>query len=147
MALRGINHVVLKVRELERSRRFYERLGFQQVGQRPRMIFFRAGGHPHDLALWELGPGAVDAPRQAVGLFHFCVTVESEADLAELHSRMVADGHPIVQVVDHVASRSFYVRDPDGNMLEITYDVPEAEWAHLDNPFGADYPYDLPKRS
>ncbi len=46
--------------------------------------------------------------------------------------------------MDHIVSRSFYAVDPDGHVVEVTWDVPEQEWAHLENPFATDRPYTLP---
>jgi catechol 2,3-dioxygenase len=146
MALKGINHVVLKVRDLERAERFYRLLGFQPAGTRPDlgMRFYYGGAHAHDLALKEMGPDAPEPPREGVGLFHFCVTVEDEAELAVLRERLRAAGHRVSEGIDHVVSHSFYTRDPDGNGVEVTWDTPEADWRHLDNPFERDLPLDIP---
>jgi cupin fold WbuC family metalloprotein len=140
--LQGINHVVLKVRNLQHSSRFYQEvLGFRPTGERPGMRFFTGGGHPHDLALYEVGEGAPSPPTNAVGLFHFCVTVADEAALAALYRHCRDRGADLQGSVDHVISRSFYLRDPDGLMVEVTCDVPEAEWRHLKNPFAQDRPW------
>lgn len=56
MALQGINHLALKVRNLKISDNFYrEILGLQRVGERSKMWFYHAGGYSHDLALVEAG--------------------------------------------------------------------------------------------
>lgn len=144
MALRGINHVVLKVRDLERADAFYRTLGFTPAGCRPGMRFYGGGAHAHDLALYALGPDAPAPPPEATGLLHFCVTVEHEAELGELAGRLRTAGYPVRGAVDHVVSRSFYAQDPDGNVVEVTWDVPQQDWAHLDNPFRTDRPYRLP---
>jgi len=146
MALKGINHVVLKVRDLERSDRFYRLLGFQPSGAREhlRMRFYHGGAHAHDLALLELGAAAPEPPREATGLYHFCVTVEDEAELGELRRKLSEAGHRVSEGVDHIVSRSFYTRDPDGNGVELTWDTPEADWRHLDNPFAVDRAYHIP---
>lgn len=141
MKLQGINHVVLKVRSIERSARFYEILGFRRTGERPGMLFFTGGAHAHDLALVEVGEAAPTPPPNAVGLFHFCVTVADEAALQELFRHCRDQGVSSQGSVDHVISRSFYLRDPDGLTVEVTCDVPEAEWRHLANPFAVDRPY------
>ena len=146
MALKGINHVVLKVRDLDASERFYRLLGFTPSGTRPemRMRFYHGGAHAHDLALIEVGAAAPDPPRDGVGLFHFCLTVETEAELGTLSRRLTEAGYRISDGVDHVISHSFYTRDPDGNGVEVAWDTPESEWRHLDNPFAFDRPFDLP---
>ena len=108
------------------------------------MRFYHGGAHAHDLALLELGAAASEPPRDAVGLFHFCVTVEEEAELGVLARRLAAAGYRVSEGVDHIVSRSFYTRDPDGNGVEVTWDTPEAQWRHLDNPFSSDRPYAVP---
>ncbi|HKI98434.1 MAG TPA: VOC family protein [bacterium] len=146
MALKGINHVVLKVRDLDTAERFYRLLGFEPAGTRDdlRMRFFHGGAHAHDLALKEMGADAPESPRDGVGLFHFCVTVEDEAELSVLRDRLREAGYRVSDGVDHIVSHSFYTRDPDGNGVEVTWDTPEADWRHLDNPFAQDRPLDLP---
>jgi len=146
MALKGINHIVLKVRDPDASEGFYRLLGFEPTGTREDlgMRFFSAGGHHHHLALYPVGPEAPAPPSGGVGMAHFCVTVEEEGDLRILHDALATAGHRILGLTDHVVSRSFYARDPDGHTVEVTWDVPREQWAHLDNPFAEDRPYELP---
>jgi catechol 2,3-dioxygenase len=146
MPLRGINHIVLKVRNLEESDRFYcGVLGLEKAGERGRMWFYRAGAHHHDLALIEVGRHATSPHWQQTGLFHFCLDVSDENALAELYERCRNAGANIQGTVDHTIMRSFYVADPDGNTVELGVDVPESEWAALPDPFAADKPYALRK--
>ena len=68
MGLQGINHVVLKVKNLRSADYFYrEILGMQLVGKRGGMYFYHAGGHPHDLALFEVGTNAGSPQRHQTG--------------------------------------------------------------------------------
>src|SRR5712691_6983860 len=76
-----VGHVVLKVRDLERSIEFYrDVLGFRKVDEIPgRMAFFTATGeNHHDLAVMEVGPGAPDPPANAVGLYHVAIRLPSD---------------------------------------------------------------------
>lgn len=147
MGLRGINHVVLKVKNLERADAFYRGvLGLERVGVRPGMWFYRAGGHVHDLALIELGELAQEAHQAAVGLFHLCFDVTDEADLANMQARLTAAGGWVSQPVDHNVMHSFYATDPDGNVIEFGVDVPQAQWRDADTPFLRDAPYKFPDR-
>ncbi len=117
----------------------------QRVGERPGMWFYRAGGHHHDLALVDVGPQAEAPKRMSTGLFHFCLDVSDEQALAELYKRCEAAGVKVLGAVDHTVSRGFYVQDPDGHVVELAVDVPEQEWAGVDNPFAQDREYVLPE--
>jgi catechol 2,3-dioxygenase len=142
--LRGINHVVLRVSDLEASDRFYGGvLGLSRVGERGRMWFYSAGAHHHDLGLVETGRSGRESPTQS-SLFHLCFDVPDEAALARLHRRCVEADVPVLGSVDHNISRSFYVRDPDGNVGELTFDLPRSEWANQAEPFAEDLPYEVP---
>ncbi len=146
MLLRGINHVVLKVRRLAESDRFYrEVLGLQKVGERPGMWFYHAGAHHHDLALVEVGGRAATPGRDATGLFHLCFDVPDEAALAEVHRRCREAGVRVLGAADHNIMRAFYVLDPDGNTIELGVDVPREQWADPTDPFGRDRPYEVPE--
>jgi catechol 2,3-dioxygenase len=142
MNLRGINHIVLKVRDLEASDAFYQGvLGMEKVGERGGMWFYHAGGHPHDLALVETGARAAAGEAQS-GLFHFCLDVPDEKALAELYRRCREAGVRVSGGVDHSVMRSFYVTDPDGNVIELGVDVPKENWPA--DPFATDKPYRIP---
>lgn len=144
MALRGINHVALKVRDLERSRQFYELIGFELVGHRQGMLFLSVGGHHHHIALNEVGEQARRPPKKGLGMLHFAVTVDEESELGRLYRLVKDNGYKIVYKTDHIASRSIYVEDPDGNVVELTYDVPKPEWQHLDNPLSKNRELTIP---
>ncbi len=144
MALKGINHVVLKVKNLETSDYFYrEILGMQRVGKRDKMWFYSAGNHHHDLALVEVGSQATTPQMQQTGLFHLCFNVSDEKALAELYDRIKSFGVTVLGTVDHTIMRSFYVLDSDRHVIEFGVDVPQVEWAHLADPFGRDVTYPL----
>jgi len=142
MKLRGINHIVLKVRNLEAADRFYRgALGMERVGERGRMWFYTAGAHHHDLALLEIGAQASAPDFRHTGLFHFCLDVPDEKALGELYRRCAKAGFEMLGGADHNIMRSFYVRDPDGNVVELGVDLPQAEWRNRKDPFAEDGPY------
>jgi catechol-2,3-dioxygenase len=134
-----LGHIVLRVRDLARSMRFYtEVLGLRKTGEIPGvMAFFRTQGNAdsHDLALMQLGPNAADADPQRVGLYHFAYQVESEEALAEAYRTLREAGVPIVGTGDHGVSKGIYILDPDGIEIEITYELPPEQWPQGANPF------------
>lgn len=144
MGLQGINHVVLKVKNLRSADYFYrEILGMQLVGKRGGMYFYHAGGHPHDLALLEVGTNAASPQRHETGLFHLCFTVTDEQALIDIYNRCQAAGVSILGTSDHTVMRSFYVVDPDGHVVEFGFDVPQEEWG-VPDPFARDFAYSIP---
>ncbi len=147
MALTGLDHINLKVRDLERSRRFYELLGLQETGHRAGMLFFSLGDHHHHLALYEVGPDAPKPARGSVGLGHVGFAVESESELSGFRQKLEAAGHSIEATIDHVVSKSMYLRDPDGNMVELAYNLPRSQWANMENPLAEDRPYEVPVKN
>ncbi len=144
MNVRGINHVVLKVRNLAASDAFYrEMLGLQLVAKRGRMWFYSAGAHTHDLALIEIGPNGKIPSVDNTGLFHLCFDVPDEEALLRLYRKLRAAGARVSDGVDHVVMHSFYVHDPDGNMIELGVDVPKDKWEKLKDPWAEDFEYDF----
>jgi catechol-2,3-dioxygenase len=144
MALKKLGHVVLKVRDLDRSEAFYTSvLGLAVTGRLPgRMVFFAVPGNAdsHDLGLWRVGPDAAPAAAMQVGLFHVAWQVEREEDLQAFHDSLVARGIPVRLTMDHGANLSVYFEDPDGNMLEVTYERPRETWPPDQNPFAGREP-------
>jgi catechol-2,3-dioxygenase len=144
MALKKLGHVVLKVRDLDRSEAFYTSvLGLAVTGRVPgRMVFFAVPGNTdsHDLGLWKVGPAAAPPSSKEVGLFHVAWQVEREEDLRAFHDSLVARGIPVRSTMDHGANLSVYFEDPDGNMLEVTYEKPREAWPPGLNPFAGREP-------
>jgi catechol 2,3-dioxygenase len=121
-----VGHVVLRVRELERSIPFYELLGFRKVDQIGNMMaFFTAtGANHHDLGLQAVGPNAPQPAPNAVGLYHVAIRLPSDDHVRAAYRRLAAAGVEIVGSSDHGVSHSIYIRDPDGIELELYADVP-----------------------
>jgi catechol 2,3-dioxygenase len=126
-----IGHVHLKVADLERAVKFYtEALGFE-VMQRwgNSAAFLSAGGYHHHLGLntWESKGGAAPAAG-TTGLYHFAILYSSRRELARALKRLSDYGWPLDGMADHGVSEAVYLRDPDGNGLELYRDRPRAEW-------------------
>ena len=132
MKIEGVGHVVLKVRDLDRSAAFYSGvLGLKEVGRFPgRMVFFSAGTNHHDLAVMAVGPDAPSPPDEAVGLAHVALKIGDSLDLLrEAKALLEAHAVPIQGTRDHVVSQSIYCEDPDGNTVELFVDGDPAIWA------------------
>lgn len=129
--LKGIGHVQLRVADQEASKRFYrDVLGFRVAEEDPDHggVFMTLGDTFHTLDL-----GQHPAPEQArrperghIGVGHIAFAVGSYAALREAYRHLVESGVAISRAANHVNQRSFYFSDPDGNTLEIYYELPHA---------------------
>ena len=126
-----IGHVHLKVADLERAIGFYrDVLGFdlmQQLGDQA--AFLSAGGYHHHIGLntWA-GKGAPRPEPGATGLYHFAILYPDRAALAAAVRRVLEHGVALEGASDHGVSEAVYLRDPDGNGIELYRDRPESEW-------------------
>lgn len=126
-----VGHVHLKVSDLERAVRFYsDVLGFE-LTQRygTQAAFLSAGGYHHHVGLntWESEGGPPPAPG-TTGLFHVAFRYPDRASLAEALRRLLSRGVRLDGASDHGVSEALYLRDPDGNGLELYWDRPREEW-------------------
>lgn len=127
---RRIGHVVLKVRDLDRSLAFYrDLLGFRVSAQMSNvMTFLTASGESHhDLALLRVGDQAPSPLPSAVGLYHVAIQLGGLDELKLAH-RVLSERGLLQGAVDHGVSRSLYTADPDGNEIELYVDAPREEW-------------------
>jgi len=129
-----IGHVHLKVADIERSLAFYcGVLGFelpQRMGSHA--AFVSAGGYHHHIAMntWESEGGSPPA-RGATGLYHLAILYPSRPDLADALRRLRRAAIPLEGVADHGVSESLYLRDPDGNGVELYRDKPVEDWPRM----------------
>ena len=126
-----IGHVHLKVADLERALAFYrDVLGFE-VTQRygTQAAFVSAGGYHHHIGLntWE-SRGGSPPPPGTTGLYHVALLYPDRAALADALRRLVEAEWPLDGASDHGVSEALYLRDPDGNGVELYRDRPQAEW-------------------
>jgi catechol-2,3-dioxygenase len=135
-AVRRINHVVLYVRDLERSVAFYEHVfGFEVVARAGKaMAFLRAAGseNHHDLGLAVVGRDAPSPPPGAVGLYHSAWQVDRIEEVAAAYHQLIARD-ALTGASDHGATKSVYGVDPDGNEFEIMWMVPREHWGEYEN--------------
>jgi len=126
-----IGHVHLKVADLDRSLAFYSGvLGFR-VQQRwgRSAAFLGAGDYHHHIGLntWQSLGGPSPAPG-TTGLFHTAILYPDRASLADALRRILAAGIPLEGAADHGVSEALYLRDPDGNGVELYRDRPPEQW-------------------
>ena len=126
-----IGHVHLKVADLDRSLAFYrDVLGFE-VTQRfgPQAAFLSAGGYHHHIGLntWESARGKPPQPG-TTGLYHVAILYPTRAELANALRRLLEAEVPVEGAADHGVSEAIYLRDPDGNGVEICWDKPQEQW-------------------
>jgi catechol 2,3-dioxygenase len=126
-----IGHVHLKVADLDRAIGFYNGvLGFE-VMQRygPQAAFLSAGGYHHHIGLntWE-SAGGTPPPPGHTGLYHVAFLYPDRAALADALRRVLNAGITLDGAADHGVSEAIYLRDPDGNGVELYVDRPEADW-------------------
>jgi catechol 2,3-dioxygenase len=121
--IQQLGHVVLKVRDRDRSERFYEEvLGLPIAARTPAMTFFTLGNH-HDFAIVAVGDGP-DAAPNSPGLFHVAFKVgDTIDDLRGAKAHLDALGVEIAGIADHTVSQSIYINDPDGNAIELYVDA------------------------
>lgn len=126
-----IGHVHLKVADLDRALGFWVGvLGFelmQRYGQGA--AFVSAGGYHHHIGLnvWH-SRGGPPPPENATGLYHVAIRYPDRRTLADALRRLIAAGIPLDGASDHGVSEALYLRDPDGNGVELYRDRPREQW-------------------
>ena len=131
-----IGHVHLRVADLERAIHFYrDVLGFeltQRYGDKA--AFLAAGGYHHHIGLntWE-SEGASPPPPGSTGLYHLAIAYPARAELADALRRVLRAGIRLEGASDHGVSIAIYLRDPDGNGVELYWDRPREEWPRTPN--------------
>ena len=141
MKIRELGHLVLYVRDLERSRHFYrDVLGFDEI----HVIEGAAAGYSsgrthHELLLIQVGADAQPIPSgRRVGLYHVGLKIgESDDDLRAALRELRDAGATIVGASDHTVTHSLYIEDPDGNELELYIDVQPEVWRDDPSAFAA----------
>jgi catechol-2,3-dioxygenase len=129
--LTGIGHVLLRVADQEASKRFYrDVLGFAISEEDPEHggVFMTLGESFHTLDIGQHpSPETAQRPQRGeIGLGHIAFKVGSYAALREAYAHLLENGVEIMRATNHVNQRSIYFADPDGNMLEIYFEMPHA---------------------
>ena len=136
-----LRHVNLYVRNAERSSQWYEDvLGLHTYEYRPGWAAFMSADadKSHEVALMQLGDDAPLQQKGQVGLNHMAWRLESLDDLKEFYHRLKEKGVPIDHISDHGISLGIYFRDPDGNGVEVSYEMPREKWPRQESVFAPD---------
>jgi len=134
--LQRLGHVLISVRDLDKSKDFYTRiLGFKVLEQDPNHggVFLSIGGLGNTLDLFECkdtdaaaSSDSDPASLNGLGVKHTAFAVATEDDLKDAYHALQAAGVAILRAVDHVSQKSIYFHDPDRNLLEIVWERPDA---------------------
>lgn len=127
-----LGHVVLYVKELQRSIAFYTSVvGLELVASvfGGRAAALTGGRTHHELLLIEVGDAPAPPEGHRLGLYHIGWKIGDDLDalrrkLAQLQQQQV----PLDGMSDHTVSQSLYLRDPDGNEIELYVDNPRVDW-------------------
>lgn len=128
----NLGHVVFYVRDLERSVKFYTKavgLGLRGMIFNGRGALLSGGSTHHELLLIQVGeaPGPLRGKR--IGLYHVGWKIgDCIEDLKAFRDRLNELEYPVDGLSDHTVSQSIYLRDPDGNEIELYVDNPDYDW-------------------
>ena len=126
-----IGHVHLKVADLDRALAFYCDILGMRLMQRygTQAAFVSAGDYHHHIGLnsWESKGGTPPAPG-TTGLYHTAILYPTRKALADVLKSVVEAGWPLEGASDHGVSEALYLRDPDGNGVELYRDREEKDW-------------------
>ena len=147
LAPKQLGHLVIRVRDLERSEDFYTRIVGLTVTAKfdGHAVFMSANTElSHELLIVSAEDDAPEPESHRGALVHAAWQMASFEDLKALHRRLADNDVPIVGIGDHGLSLGVYFRDPDGNELETYYELPKSEWQqggrHI---FDSKFPYRL----
>lgn len=133
----NLGHVVFYVRDLKRSVAFYTEavgLGLSGMIFNGRAALLSGGSTHHELLLIQVGDAQGPLNGKRIGLYHVGWKIGDSIDeLKTCHNRLNELGYAVDGLSDHTISQSIYLRDPDGNELELYVDNPDYDWRNDDS--------------
>jgi len=127
----GVRHVAIRVSDIEAARTWYsDVMGMTIEDEFPgRALFVRFGPYyHHDLAIFQADGEAQLPDKNAVGLAHIALLIDSLEGVKQWYHHLKAKGVNVTGSSDHGVTRSIYFTDPDGNPFEIYCDNPSWDW-------------------
>ncbi len=145
---KGLGHLVMRVRDIDRSVDFYTRvMGLTVMERSPSGTVFMSANteKSHELAIRAIGMDAGGPDHSIVGQAHMAWQMENFEDLQELYDRLVENEVRIVRMGDHGISMGVYLLDPDDNEIEVYFEDPKDQWTRHPEKglFGNEYPRKL----
>jgi len=130
-----LGHLVIRVRDLERSEEFYTQVLGLEVRSRggDSMVFFRSNPDvDHDLAIMKIGDDAPPPEPDRVGLYHFAYELGSIEEIKDAYRVVRSKGVPVAGFGDHGVTKGLYILVPDGIEIELYASAPECEGTPLE---------------
>ena len=140
-----LGHVVMRVRDIDRSLDFYTRvMGLTIMERSPSGTVFMSANteKSHELAIRAIGMDAAGPDSSLVGQAHMAWQMETFEDLQELYLRLKENDARILRIGNHGISLGVYLLDPDDNEIEVYYELPKAQWEWPADKglFGGEFP-------
>ena len=128
---RMLGHLVIRVRDAQRSEDFYTKILGLEVRNRTRggkMRFFTSNPEiDHELAVAEIGDEAVGPISEHIGLYHMAWELADMDELKDAYQVVLDNDVDVAGFGDHGATKGLYIRDPDGIEIELYAYAPEFE--------------------
>ena len=145
---KSLGHLVMRVRDIDRSVDFYTRvMGLTVMERSPSGTVFMSANieKSHELAIRAIGMDADGPDHSIIGQAHMAWQMETFEDLQELYDRLIENEVRIVRPGDHGISMGVYFLDPDDNEIEVYYELPKEQWARHPEKglFGNEFPRKL----
>ena len=121
MAIKRVGHVVLKMRDMDKAKQFYVDFLGMKIGSEMegRGMFLRFGDYHHDIAIFKTGDDAEAPKENQVGLVHVALVCDSDEVVRGFYDKAKAAGVEITGWTDHDVTHSLYLKDPEGNTIEL----------------------------
>ena len=115
MVTSRLGHVAVRVQDMERAKAFYQSLGLRLTWDAEDWAYLQSPANGDGIAL--LSPAYTAAGP------HFAFHYDERSEVEAVHAQLTAAGHSVGPVHDHRdGTASFYMKDPEGNWLELLYE-------------------------